>query len=56
MDKAAYEIVAVFEITGNGNLAGSVALGLPFAPVISVEGPWRKVVTGGLLHVGDLVL
>lgn len=51
-----YKIVAVFEIAGDGNLAGSVAVGLPLAPVVGIEGPWRKVIARAGLHVGNLIL
>ena len=34
-----YEVVPIFEVAGDSNLASSIALGLPFAPVKGIKSP-----------------
>lgn len=51
-----YKVVPIFEVASNGNLAGSIALGLPFTPVKGIKSPWRQIIARAGLHVGKFIL
>lgn len=50
-----YKVVAVFQVASYGQLAGSVALRGPFAPVEGVDGPGSQVIAGTGLSIGEII-
>lgn len=49
-----YKVVAVFEVASQSNLASTVALWPPLAPIESVDGPGCKIVAGAGLCIREL--
>ncbi len=50
-----YKIVTILEVAANSNLAGTITLGCPFAPIKGIDSPGCEIIAGARLGVYDVV-
>lgn len=51
----AYKVVSILKVAADSNLAGTVPLGSPFAPIKGIHSPRCEIIAGARLGVNDVV-